>query len=123
MKMIRLFFMLMFIISFPCNVLALDITGWWKTETKSSKIIKKPIVTLVKITNNKAYGAPYKIKSNTKNKVILFIDNSESPCSIEKLSENSILFRNSDGEEKQYDLITRDTNLSKREVKKLLNLD
>lgn len=123
MKIIRLFIVLMFIISFPSNVFALDITGWWKTETKPSKIIRKPITTLVKITDTKIYGAQYKVKLNTQNKIILFIDNSEIPCSLEKDDENSVIFTDGYGEKKRYDLVTRDTKLSKMEVKKLLGLD
>lgn len=113
----------MFIIFFPSNVFALDITGWWKTETKPSKIIRKPIVTLVKITDTKIYGSQYKVKSNSENKIILFVDNSNTPCSLEKLDENSVIFTNVYGEKKRYDLVTRDTNLSKMEVRKLLGLD
>lgn len=123
MKIIRLFIVLMFIISFPSNVFALDITGWWKTETKPSKIIRKPITTLVKITDTKIYGAQYKVKLNTQNKIIIFIDNSETPCSLEKADENSVIFTDGYGEKKRYDLVTRDTKLSKMEVKKLLGLD
>lgn len=77
----------------------------------------------MKITNNKFYGADYKIISKTENKIELIIDHAESPSYIENKENNIATFTNVWGNKEDYKLVTRDTNLKKKDVEKLCGID
>lgn len=51
------------------------------------------------------------------------MDNSETPCYIENKGEDAMTFINIFGKKEDYKLVTRDTNLKKKDVRKLCNID
>ena len=53
----------------------------------------------------------------------MFIDHSNVPSYIEKKGADIITITNAIGEKKDYKLVTRDTNLKKKDVEKLCGID
>lgn len=110
-----IFIIFMFFIFLPSKSFAFDICGWWQSQ-------KTPSVFL-KITEDKFYGFDYKINSKTNNRIEMFIDHSNVPSYIEKKGADIITITNAIGEKKDYKLVTRDTNLKKKDVEKLCGID
>ena len=114
MKKVILMILIIFIF-IPSTSFAFDICGWWQSQ-------KTPSVFL-KITEDKFYGFDYKINSRTDNRIELIIDHSDIPSYIEMKGENTIIFTNALGDKEDYKLVTRDTNLKKKDVRKLCGID
>ena len=109
------FIIFMCCIFLPSKSFAFDIYGWWQSQ-------KTPSI-LSKITENKFFGLDYKINSKTNSRIELFIDHSNVPSYVEKKSADIIIITNAIGEKKDYKLVTRDTNLKKKDVEKLCGID
>lgn len=109
------FIILMIFIFMPSKSFAFDICGWWQSQKTPSALLK--------ITKDKFYGVNYKINSRTDNKFELVINNSETPCYIENKGEDAMTFINIFGKKEDYKLVTRDTNLKKKDVRKLCGID
>lgn len=99
----------------PSKSFSFGIYGWWQSQKTPSALLK--------ITEEKFYGVKYKITSRTDNKLELIMDNSETPCYIENKGEDAMTFINIFGKKEDYKLVTRDTNLKKKDVRKLCNID
>lgn len=111
-----IFIIFMFCIFLPSKSFAFDICGWWQSQKNPSSFLK--------ITNNKFNTRlDYKIVSKIEDKIQLIIDNSETPSYIEKKEKNIITFTDALGYETNYKLVTRDTNLKKKDVKKLCGIN
>lgn len=110
------FMLLMIFIFTPNKSFAFDITGWWQSQKTPSFFLK--------ITKDKFYGnIDYQIISKTGNNLKLIIDHAETPSYIEKNGENGMTFTNVWGNKEDYKLVTRDTNLKKKDVRKLCGID
>lgn len=109
------FIILIIFIFMPSKSFAFDICGWWQSQKTPSALLK--------ITKEKFYGVNYKINSRTDNKFELVINNSETPCYIENKGEDAMTFINIFGKKEDYKLVTRDTNLKKKDVRKLCGID
>ncbi len=53
----------------------------------------------------------------------MLVDKSKTPSFFEKKNDNIITFTNAFGEKTDYKLVTRDTNLKKKDVRKLCGID
>ncbi len=53
----------------------------------------------------------------------MLVDKSKTPSFFEKKNNNIITFTNTFGEKTDYKLVTRDTNLKKKDVRKLCGID
>ncbi|WP_288230751.1 hypothetical protein [uncultured Desulfovibrio sp.] len=110
------FIIFLFCIFFPSKSFAFDICGWWQSQKMPSSFLK--------ITKDKFYGTiDYQIISKTDNSIKLIIDHAETPSYIEKNGENGMTFTNVWGNKEDYKLVTRDTNLKKKDVRKLCGID
>lgn len=109
------FIIFLFCIFIPSKSFAFDIYGWWQSQERPSGLLK--------ITENKIFGVSYQIKSKKDNSIEIYINSSETPCFIENKGENSIIFINVFGEKTNYKLVTRDTNLKKKDVEKLCGIN
>lgn len=110
-----IFIILIIFIFMPSKSFSFDIYGWWQSQKTPSALLK--------ITEEKFYGVKYKITSRTDNKLELIMDNSETPCYIENKGEDAMTFINIFGKKEDYKLVTRDTNLKKKDVRKLCGID
>ena len=114
MKKVILMILIIFIF-IPSTSFAFDICGWWQSQKYTNAVIK--------ITDNKIAAFDYKIISETDNKIEMLVDKSKTPSFFEKKNNNIITFTNTFGEKTDYKLVTRDTNLKKKDVRKLCGID
>ena len=110
-----IFAILIFAIFIPSTSFAFDICGWWQSQKYTNSVIK--------ITKNKIAVFDYKIISETDSKIEMLVDKSNTPSFFEKKNDNIITFTNAFGEKTDYKLVTRDTNLKKKDVRKLCGID
>ena len=94
-------------LAIPLNAFAFDIRGWWQLEEMPSIFMK--------INEEKIYGFKYRIE--------IFVDNSDVPCYLDKKGEDGLLLINALGEQKSYKLVTRDTSLPQKDVRKLCGIE
>lgn len=111
----RMLVPMLIFLSTPFNVFAFDIRGWWQLEEMPSIFMK--------ITEDKIYGFNYKISKGTEERVEIFVDNSDVPCYLDKKDGDRMLLINALGEEKAYKLVTRDTSLPQKDVRKLCGIE
>lgn len=111
----NVFVLLLMILAIPLNAFAFDIRGWWQLE-------EMPTI-LMKINEEKIYGFNYKISRDTEERVEIFVDNSDVPCYLDKKGEDRLLLINALGEKKSYKLVTRDTSLPQKDVRKLCGIE
>ena len=111
-----IFIIFIFAIFIPSTSFAFDICGWWQSQKTPSSFLK--------ITTDKFYGTvDYQIVCKTENQAKLIIDHAETPSYIEKKGENTMTFTNVWGNKEDYKLVTRYTNLKKKDVRKLCGID
>ena len=111
----KCFIALIMFLTIPFNSFAFDIRGWWQLEEMSAIVMK--------IDEDKIYGFKYKISKDTEERVEIFVDNSDIPCYLDKKGEDRLLLINALGEEKSYKLVTRDTSLPQKDVRKLCGIE
>lgn len=111
----NVFVLLLMILAIPLNAFAFDIRGWWQFEEMPSIFMK--------INEEKIYGFKYRINKDTEERVEIFVDNSDVPCYLDKKGEDRMLLINALGEQKSYKLVTRDTSLPQKDVRKLCGIE
>ena len=111
----NVFVLLLMILAIPLNAFAIDIRGWWQLEEMPSIFMK--------INEEKIYGFKYRISKDTEERVEIFVDNSDVPCYLDKKGEDRLLLINALGEQKSYKLVTRDTSLPQKDVRKLCGIE
>ena len=111
----NVFVLLLMILAIPLNAFAFDIRGWWQLEELPSIFMK--------INEEKIYGFKYRISKETDERVEIFVDNSDVPCYLDKKGEDGLLLINALGEQKSYKLVTRDTSLPQKDVRKLCGIE
>ena len=107
--------LLLMMLAIPLNAFAFDIRGWWQLEEMPSIFMK--------INEEKIYGFKYRISKETDERVEIFVDNSDVPCYLDKKGEDGLLLINALGEQKSYKLVTRDTSLPQKDVRKLCGIE
>lgn len=107
--------LLLMMLAIPLNAFAFDIRGWWQLEEMLSIFMK--------INEEKIYGFKYRISKETDERVEIFVDNSDVPCYLDKKGEDGLLLINALGEQKSYKLVTRDTSLPQKDVRKLCGIE
>lgn len=111
-----IFIIFLFCIFLPSKSFAFDIYGWWQSQKMPRSFLK--------ITKDKFNTRlDYKIVSKTENKIQLIIDHAETASYIEKKEDSIITFTDALGYKRDYKLVTRDTNLKKKDVEKLCGID
>ena len=111
----NVFVLMLMLLAIPLNAFAFDIRGWWQLEEMPSIFMK--------INEEKIYGFKYRISKETEDRVEIFVDNSDGPCYLDKKGEDGLLLINALGEQKSYKLVTRDTSLPQKDVRKLCGIE
>ena len=111
----NVFVLMLMLLAIPLNAFAFDIRGWWQLEEMPSIFMK--------INEEKIYGFKYRISKEAEERVEIFVDNSDVPCYLDKKGEDGLLLINALGEQKSYKLVTRDTSLPQKDVRKLCGIE
>ena len=104
----NVFVLMLMLLAIPLNAFAFDIRGWWQLEEMPSIFMK--------INEEKIYGFKYRISKETEERV-------DVPCYLDKKGEDGLLLINALGEQKSYKLVTRDTSLPQKDVRKLCGIE
>ena len=111
----NVFVLMLMLLAIPLNAFAFDIRGWWQLEEPPSLFLK--------INAEKIYGVKHRISKEAEDRVEIFVDNSDVPCYLDKKGEDGLLLINALGEQKSYKLVTRDTSLPQKDVRKLCGIE